>query len=55
MKDPRTLLDFSGKTILKRVAAPEEIIGPALYLAGPASSYTTGTVLVTDGGFLVNN
>ena len=42
-------------TVLKRVAAPEEIIGPALYLAGPASSYTTGTVLVTDGGFLVNN
>ena len=44
-----------ASTTLKRVADPEEIIGSVLYLAGPASSYTTGTVLATDGGFLINN
>jgi len=36
---------------LRRGGAPEEIVGAALYLASPASAYTTGTVLKVDGGF----
>lgn len=39
-------------TLMKRIAAPEEIIGPALFLLSPAASYVTGTVLVADGGML---
>ena len=35
---------------LQRVGEPEEVVGAALYLAGPASSYTTGAVLTIDGG-----
>jgi NAD(P)-dependent dehydrogenase (short-subunit alcohol dehydrogenase family) len=35
---------------LQRVGEPGEVIGAALYLASPASSYCTGSVLRLDGG-----
>ena len=30
---------------------PEELVGPALFLAGSEASFVTGTVLNVDGGY----
>ncbi|MGW0177554.1 SDR family NAD(P)-dependent oxidoreductase [Rhodococcus sp. NPDC003322] len=35
---------------LGRAGNPDEIIGAALYLAGPSSTYTSGAILPVDGG-----
>jgi len=37
---------------LGRVGEPEEIVGPALFLASDASSMVTGVILPVDGGYL---
>ena len=39
---------------LKRIATPDEIAQSALYLASDASSFTTGTALLADGGVSIN-
>lgn len=39
---------------LKRMAEPEEIAQSALYLASDASSFTTGSAMVVDGGVSIN-
>lgn len=35
---------------LRRAARPEDVVGAALYLAGPDSAFVTGQTLVVDGG-----
>ena len=42
-------------TPLGRIAEPDEIAGAALYLASPASDFTTGTVVVVDGGMTLGS
>jgi NAD(P)-dependent dehydrogenase (short-subunit alcohol dehydrogenase family) len=48
--DEKTSVQLKRKIPLRRVGEPSEIVGAALYLASPASSYTTGTILTVDGG-----
>lgn len=40
----------AGLHAMKRIAQPEEIARAALFLAGPASSFVTGSALSADGG-----
>ena len=45
--------DFSAGILLGRAAAPEEIVGTALYLASADSDYLTGQVIMIDGGMVL--
>ena len=43
---------FENDTPIKRMAIPEEIVGPSIFLASGASSFCTGIDLIVDGGFV---
>jgi len=42
---------FCHRVPMGRMATAEDLRGPLLFLASPASSYVTGTELLVDGGF----
>jgi 3-oxoacyl-[acyl-carrier protein] reductase len=42
-----------AQTPLRRIATPEDVAGPVLFLASAASRFMTGQVLVVDGGLLM--
>lgn len=42
---------FEADTPLGRMAKPEEMVGPAIFLLSQASSFCTGADLLIDGGF----
>lgn len=50
--DPRKASWLRARIPQRRPAEPEELIGLALLLASPASSYITGQNIVIDGGVL---
>ncbi|RTZ40939.1 SDR family oxidoreductase [Candidimonas sp. SYP-B2681] len=51
---PEARAFVEGLHALKRLALPQEIARSALYLASDASSFTTGSNLMADGGISIN-
>lgn len=53
VKNPEILERAMAHVPMKRVAQPEEMAGTVLYLVSDASSYTTGSAINVDGGYLL--
>jgi NAD(P)-dependent dehydrogenase (short-subunit alcohol dehydrogenase family) len=51
-REPELKEFFLSRTPIGRLGQPEEIVGPAIFLASQASSMVTGHVLLVDGGFV---
>lgn len=46
---------YASKNTFNRWAAPEEMVGPTLFLASDAASYVNGTIIFADGGWLAQD
>jgi NAD(P)-dependent dehydrogenase (short-subunit alcohol dehydrogenase family) len=51
--NPKVLAQAMAHVPMKRVAKPDEMAGTVLYLVSDAASYTTGTCINVDGGYLL--
>ncbi|HYD63190.1 MAG TPA: SDR family oxidoreductase [Noviherbaspirillum sp.] len=51
--NPAVLNKMMPHVPMRRVAQPDEMAGAVLYLASNAASYTTGTCINVDGGYLL--
>jgi NAD(P)-dependent dehydrogenase (short-subunit alcohol dehydrogenase family) len=51
--NPEVLNKMMPHVPMRRVAQPDEMAGAVLYLASNAASYTTGTCVNVDGGYLL--
>ncbi len=49
--DPDLMKIFMDHTPLGRAGKPEDIVGPAIFLASDLSSYVTGSIVMADGGY----
>lgn len=49
--DPDLMRIFMDHTPLGRPGKPEDIVGPAIFLASDLSSYVTGSIVMADGGY----
>jgi gluconate 5-dehydrogenase len=52
--DPQTVRALAERTLIGRNGIPEDFVGPAIFLASPASAYVTGQTIPVDGGFSVH-
>jgi NAD(P)-dependent dehydrogenase (short-subunit alcohol dehydrogenase family) len=53
VKNEKILNQLMPHVPMQRVAQPDEMAGAVLYLVSPAASYTTGSCITVDGGFLI--
>ena len=49
--NPELIKIFLDHTPLGRAGKPEDIVGPAIFLASDLSAYVTGTMVMADGGY----
>jgi len=49
--NPELIKIFMDHTPLGRAGKPEDIVGPAIFLASDMASYVTGTIVMADGGY----
>jgi NAD(P)-dependent dehydrogenase (short-subunit alcohol dehydrogenase family) len=49
---PELLESEVGRALISRMGTPQEVASAILYLCSDASAFTTGSVLVVDGGYL---
>src|SRR5246127_3652291 len=49
--NPALVQTFMDHTPLGRAGQPEDIVGPALFLASDLSAYVTGGIVMADGGY----
>jgi NAD(P)-dependent dehydrogenase (short-subunit alcohol dehydrogenase family) len=49
--NPELIKIFLDHTPLGRAGKPEDIVGPAIFLASDMSAYVTGTIVMADGGY----
>jgi 3-oxoacyl-[acyl-carrier protein] reductase len=42
--------EYAARVPLGRVAVPEDVVGPILFLCGPASAFVNGQILHVNGG-----
>ena len=52
--DPAMRNVYERKIPLGRISEPEDLVGPAIFLASDASDYVTGAILAADGGNLAS-
>ena len=48
--NPEALKRVEGQIPMRRIGQPDDIAGAAVYLASPAARWTTGQMIVVDGG-----
>ena len=51
-KEPDMRANWESRTPLGRIGQPDEIVGPAVFLASAAAAMVTGHILAVDGGYL---
>jgi NAD(P)-dependent dehydrogenase (short-subunit alcohol dehydrogenase family) len=49
--NPELIRIFMDHTPLGRAGKPEDIVGPAIFLASDLSAYVTGAIVMADGGY----
>lgn len=53
LKDKALVDQILSRTVIQRIADPEDLVGTAIFLSSDASSYITGQTIFVDGGLTI--